>query len=160
MDTGQATTVLTLRSFEPAFAVGPHRQDVQRRFCTLLVEGSSPRLSGGTSYVCRATTTDGMPLAVKRLLAPGGGDPELAEARRRTGELALFREYQSLLAASGTPGSSSSQVIRPFHGSSLTMPCPVTVALMPYLAIVTVPPAQHSRTDSRLTASASTLGKG
>lgn len=104
MDTGQATTVLTLRSFEPAFAVGPHRQDVQRRFCTLLVEGSSPRLSGGTSYVCRATTTDGMPLAVKRLLAPGGGDPELAEERRRTGELALFREYQSLLAASGTPG--------------------------------------------------------
>lgn len=104
MDTGQATTVLTLRSFEPAFAVGPHRPDVQRRFCTLLVEGPSPRLSGGTSYVCRATTTDGMPLAVKRLLAPGGGDPELAEARRRTGELALFREYQSLLAASGTPG--------------------------------------------------------
>ena len=43
--------------------------------------------------------------------------------------------------AIGSSVSSHSSV--PSHGVSLAMPCPVTVALMPYCATRTVPPLQR-----------------
>lgn len=97
-------TVLKLSSFEPAFAVGPNQSKVLRRFSTLLVQKPSSKLRGGMCYVCRATTTDGMPLAVKRLL-PYSQTSQIDRAEYfDAGRLAIFQEYRSLLAVAGKNG--------------------------------------------------------
>ncbi len=104
MDTGHTATVLRLKQFEPACAAGPNLQNLERRYSTLLVEESSSPLHGGMSYICRATTTDGAVVAVKRQLKSSESDPDLARAMDEAGEQALFQEYKSLLAVSGEPG--------------------------------------------------------
>lgn len=96
--------ILRLDSFESAFATGPELQNTQRRFKTLVVERPSTQQLGGTSYVCRATTTDGLVLAVKRMLPATQADPQEQRDSKAVGQASLFQEYKALLTVSGKPG--------------------------------------------------------
>lgn len=91
--------LVRLASFEPAFAVGPEgRARAEREFMTLIVDEPSDGTRGGTSYVCRATTTTGRVIALKRLRPlDAEGDPawlRSVEAGRRR---AFFEEYRNQL---------------------------------------------------------------
>ncbi|MGN0287917.1 MAG: serine/threonine protein kinase, partial [Atopobiaceae bacterium] len=103
-DSQKPSDILRLDSFEPAFAVGPELQNTQRKYKTLLVEKPSNKQCGGTSYVCRATTTDGLVLAVKRVLPSDQTDPQAQRDHKAKGQAALFQEYKALLTVSGKPG--------------------------------------------------------
>ena len=61
--------IIELDSFMTAFPVRPDEEDAaRRRFMTLLGEAEPHAKAGGTSYVMRAWTLDGLPLALKRSL--------------------------------------------------------------------------------------------
>lgn len=99
-------SVVRLRSFAPAFAVTPQTRELAvRRFMTLLVDPPAGKAHGGTSYVCRAMTTAGELVALKRLRPLGDalGQHE-SELVRRGRERAFLEEYRNQLAASKLAG--------------------------------------------------------
>lgn len=111
MDYSADMQIIELDSFMTAFPVDPGDQDAaKRRFMTLLGESETRAKVGGTSYVSRAWTLSGEPLALKRLL-PNPGIPEGATlsdedtARITQGHAAAFyEEYRNQLQVSHLRG--------------------------------------------------------
>ena len=103
--------IIELDSFMTAFPVQPGEEDAaKRRFMTLLGEPEAHAKVGGTSYVSRAWTLSGEPLALKRLL-PDAGIPQGATlsdedtARITQGHAAAFyEEYRNQLQVSHLRG--------------------------------------------------------
>ena len=111
MDYSADMQIIELDSFMTAFPIDPGDQDAaKRRFMTLLGESETHAKVGGTSYVSRAWTLSGEPLALKRLL-PNPGIPEGATlsdedtARITQGHAAAFyEEYRNQLQVSHLRG--------------------------------------------------------
>lgn len=100
--------VLEIQEFETAFPVSSSEKDeVLRRFSTLLVDSSGARRAGANGFVTRAYNVFGEEFAVKRLRAGAEGTPTLdgddPQATERS--LAAFRtEYESQLALANLKG--------------------------------------------------------
>lgn len=92
--------ILSLDSFEPAFPSSSVGQDLTRRFSTLLLEPTSPKLRGGIGFVTKAYDMSCSAVAVKRLAPDQGEGDRQRELRAR-----VFREeYYEHCAVSALDG--------------------------------------------------------
>lgn len=100
--------IIEIEEFEAAFPVGPSaRDDVMRRFSTLLLDTGQPRRYGSNGIVSKAHNVFGETFAVKRLRAGLEETPlpDIPPAKASSGAAAAFRkEYESQLAVSNMRG--------------------------------------------------------
>lgn len=100
--------IIEIDEFESAFPVGPKaRDEVMRRFSTLLLDTSQPRRYGSNGIVSKAHNVFGETFAIKRLRAGLEETPlpDIPPAKASSGAAAAFRkEYESQLVVSNMRG--------------------------------------------------------
>lgn len=100
--------IIEIVEFESAFPVGTNgRDEVMRRFSTLLLDTSQPRRYGSNGIVSKAQNVFGETFAIKRLRAGLEETPlpDIPPAKASSGAAVAFRkEYESQLVVSNMRG--------------------------------------------------------